>query len=195
MRNVSAVLLAVFIFTGCNKTNDDSRYFNGDIHIADDSKRIVVTTPEEVPINGIITSEFCVYDTLAIFWEWKFESHYFTIHNINNGKFLGNYSSKGRGPTESGDMSDAKHYYMRIQADNNYIYALYLGEMRNPFGANEIRSHIVNVFDWNGNLVGKLDLVNPVTQISLDSKNNILYGINPITEKFYRYDLNSVSFD
>lgn len=86
------------------------------------------------------------------------------------------------------DINKVKTNYSSLEADNNYIYALY----------REVSAHIsdttttsqLHIFNWNGNLIRKYDLGQIVKLITLDPVNNILYGRNNATEKMYRYDLN-----
>ncbi|MDR0743658.1 MAG: hypothetical protein LBF05_04815, partial [Tannerella sp.] len=49
--------------------------------------------------------------------------------------------------------------------------------------------YLVHVFDWNGNLVKKLDLGHPIREIAIDAKNNALYSLDA-KDDIYRYDLN-----
>jgi hypothetical protein len=92
------------------------------------------------------------------------------------------------------DMKNIKTYYVRIQADDNYIYALYLGEEVDPRpSAKPYNPHIVFIFDWNGNLVKKLDLGHPVQEIALDDYNNLLYSMDVKEDKLYGLDLNQLN--
>jgi hypothetical protein len=94
----------------------------------------------------------------------------------------------------STDMKNIKVYYVRIQADDNYIYALYLGEeVDHRPSAKPNNPHIVFIFDWNGNLVKKLDLGHPVQEIAIDGYNNLLYSMDAEEDKLYCLDLDQLN--
>jgi len=87
------------------------------------------------------------------------------------------------------DMSDSRYYYTRVQADDQYIYALFVGD---KISDKESFSKVdeVHVFDWNGNFVKKLRLSNSIREMSLNIKNNRLYGYDDVVEGVvYCYDL------
>jgi hypothetical protein len=83
-----------------------------------------------------------------------------------------------------------KQYYRRIQADDNYIYALYFGEVTDSRSSEKNYAHIIHVFDWNGNPVKKLDLGHPIREMAIDANNNALYFLEVEDDILYRCDLN-----
>jgi hypothetical protein len=87
-------------------------------------------------------------------------------------------------------IKDLKQYYRRIQADDNYIYALYFGEVTDSRSPEKKDPYLVHVFDWNGNLVKKLDLGHPVREMAIDANNNDLYFLDAGDDILYRCDLN-----
>jgi hypothetical protein len=95
------------------------------------------------------------------------------------------------------DMENSKVYYTRLQADDHYIYALYCGKQRPLSWAEEVNApllwHIIHVFDWEGNLIRKLDLDHPVYEFWLDQVKNRLYTLDMGTDKVYSYDLNELN--
>jgi hypothetical protein len=93
------------------------------------------------------------------------------------------------------DKPNLKGYYTRIQADDEYIYALYSGEyIESRSSSSSPQPHIIHVFDWEGNLKRKLELDHPTRDISLDHVNNILYTMDVEAEEVYSYDLNKLNF-
>jgi hypothetical protein len=85
-------------------------------------------------------------------------------------------------------------YYSRIQADDNYIYALHLGEeIDNHPSVKPKFPHLVFIFDWNGNLIKKLDLGHPVIEFAIDGYNNLLYSMDAEDDKLYCLDLNQLN--
>lgn len=87
-----------------------------------------------------------------------------------------------------GEIEDLKQFYCHMAADDEFIYALYLDkkyiEMKESANA-----RIVHVFDWEGNIIRKLYLDNPVDVIDIDTENNLLYGFNFATEEFFQFSL------
>jgi hypothetical protein len=81
-----------------------------------------------------------------------------------------------------------KQFYTFSDADNNYIYGLYMdkkiAERKESWNAD-----IVNVFDWDGNFAYKLHLDNGVDQIRIDSGNRSLYAINYASLQIFKYEL------
>jgi hypothetical protein len=90
-------------------------------------------------------------------------------------------------------MSSGKSYYMRIQADNNYIYAPYWGKEK--WGMREVPYiNTIHVFDWNGKIIHKLVTDHPVHEIWLDQVRNRLYTTNVSTDEVFYLDLNELDF-
>lgn len=89
--------------------------------------------------------------------------------------------------------NDLRICFNSIDADDSYIYALFLGSKLNMTIDEEkqIRS-ILYKFDWEGNLVntyGFEDL--PIFTIAVDkgSQSRYLYGVDVISERIYKFDL------
>ncbi|MDR0743814.1 MAG: TolB-like 6-bladed beta-propeller domain-containing protein [Tannerella sp.] len=92
-------------------------------------------------------------------------------------------------------VRNIKQYYRRIQADDNYIYALYVGEIIDFRSSENKDPYLVHVFDWNGNLVKKLDLGHPIREMAIDAKNNALYFLEAGDDILYRCDLNVLNWE
>lgn len=75
-------------------------------------------------------------------------------------------------------------YFIRICADDDYIYTVYYGE--EPWGANDIPClNRLFVFDWDGNLVSKIVTKHCMDRIAVDNRNRILYTTSFLNEKLY----------
>ena len=75
----------------------------------------------------------------------------------------------------------AENYYISVQCDDRYIYALYAGESDRPT--------TVHVFDWDGRLLRRLELSHPASLLSLDPVSGKLYAMYRDEEEIYRYSL------
>ncbi len=89
------------------------------------------------------------------------------------------------------DMSSAKYYYHRVQANDEYIFALWYGEKWTSIGR-DTSYDVLHVFDWNGRLLKAIKLSSPVNEIFLDTKRNILYGSQGDTEHIYAYPIDGI---
>lgn len=78
-----------------------------------------------------------------------------------------------------------RDYYMSVQCDDEYIYALYKG------GETSDKATTVHVFDWDGHLVRKIKLDRPASSISLDPVSGMLYTMYPNQEEIYSYRINT----
>ena len=72
-----------------------------------------------------------------------------------------------------------KKHYVEVQADNNYIYALYWGKER--WGMHEIPYvNTIHVFDWHGKLIQKLETDYDIDKMFLDTVRDRLCVTRPI---------------
>ncbi len=84
-----------------------------------------------------------------------------------------------------------KNYYVEVQADDNYIYALYWGKDR--WGMHEIPYvNTIHVFDWHGKLIQKLETDYDIDKMFLDTVRNRLYVTRPKSDDVYYLDLDEV---
>ena len=81
-------------------------------------------------------------------------------------------------------------FYLGVQANDKYILALY-NEKDEPTG----QSDVIHVFDWNGSLLQKIRLSEPVTNIFLDQKNHILYGAHAEKNEICCYNLLDIGIE
>ena len=79
---------------------------------------------------------------------------------------------------------DLKTYFIRICADNEYIYTVFYG--KEPWGLYDIPCvNQIYIFDWNGNLIKKILTKHCIDHIAVDHVNKILYTTSPMDEKLY----------
>lgn len=82
-------------------------------------------------------------------------------------------------------------YYIRVQADDNYIYALYWG--KEPWGRYEIPYvNTIHVFDWNGQLIQKVVTDLAIDKMGLDIVRNRLYVTGPKVDEVFYLDLKEI---
>ena len=87
----------------------------------------------------------------------------FCILDIESGEAEG-YRLKGHGGL---DLQEAHRHFVDIQADDEYIYALYSGEvMFNDEGTDV--PDMLYVMDWDGNLLCRYDMSRRFSGLSLD---------------------------
>jgi hypothetical protein len=111
------------------------------------------------------------------------------ILDIHTGEVAG-YRMKG-GPDfslfETG-MDARKSYYIRIQADDNFIYTSWWG--KEPWGMNVIPPiNTIHMLDWRGNLINEFITDHPIHEIWLDQVRNRLYSTNMTTGEVFYLDL------
>ncbi|KAA4557561.1 hypothetical protein F3B51_26380 [Bacteroides ovatus] len=59
-----------------------------------------------------------------------------------------------------------------------YVYGLYSGKNFKENGLETLAGTIIYVFDWNGEAIKKYELNVPVTLISVDNKDEMLYAFS-----------------
>ena len=55
-----------------------------------------------------------------------------------------------------------------------------------------LKTSAVVMIDWDGNCLGSFMLGNIVQRIAYDERSNVLYGINRLTDKIYKFNLNGI---
>lgn len=82
-------------------------------------------------------------------------------------------------------------YYIRVQADDNYIYAVYWGkEQWERFDIPYVNT--IHVFDWNGNFVRAIETDRALDQIWIDPTRNRLYVTSPKVDDVFYLDLDGI---
>lgn len=80
-------------------------------------------------------------------------------------------------------------YYVAAQSTDSNIFALFCGTTL-PNASDGF--DILHVYDWDGNMINKVKLKNPVHSIWLDSKNSLLYGLNANENDLYCYKVSDL---
>ena len=89
------------------------------------------------------------------------------------------------------EKTNIKNYYVEVQADDNYIYALYWGKDR--WGMSEIPYiNTIHVFDWHGRLVQKVETDYDIDKMFLDTVRNRLYITRPKADDIFYLNLDEV---
>lgn len=89
-------------------------------------------------------------------------------------------------------INKVKSNYIDLSVSDDFIYALFLGVNINTPEKRSKTSCMVHVYDWEGNLLHKVDLGYYVDQIVLDDKNDLLYGREYTSEQIYCYNLSDL---
>lgn len=118
------------------------------------------------------------------------------IIDTNTGQVVG-YRMKN-GPDYSlvyTKMKDLTRYYVSVQADDKYIYAVYWGKKSwgDRLGDPLPKFDQIHVFDWKGNLCYKLKTDQSFFQIWLDTTRNRLYTRDWNTDEIYYLDLKELA--
>lgn len=101
------------------------------------------------------------------------ESHKVVAYQLDYGMSLSDLETK----------KDLKSYFVRVCADDDHIYAAYYGNIWND---NDIPCiNQIYIFDWNGQLVRKINTKHCINEIAVDGINKILYTTSPMDEKLY----------
>ena len=88
----------------------------------------------------------------------------------------------------STDMSGASYYYRDIQSSDDYIYALWCGKRISEYNMEEGMDEI-HVFDWNGTMIRRMKLSEPVQKLFYDDMCRSLYGCDAEGSKLYKYEV------
>lgn len=91
----------------------------------------------------------------------------------------------------AGNMTDAKHYYHSVTADEDYIYALCADEyLRNIDASSSFNK--LHIFDWNGALIKAIKLPVGARQLRADITNGYLYTYDDLDRVIYKYALSDI---
>lgn len=78
--------------------------------------------------------------------------------------------------------TDRKRFYLDIESDGNFIYALTQG------GGKEEEGRALHVFDWNGKPIMDVAIKEPIKRICLNPETRTIFGISEL-EQLYAYQL------
>lgn len=79
--------------------------------------------------------------------------------------------------------SERKRFYIDVESDDNFIYALWQGDLEN--------SRSLHVFDWGGKPIMDITINEPIKSLCYNPRIKTLYGITDF-EQLYVYDLKTL---
>lgn len=93
--------------------------------------------------------------------------------------------------SEKKDVENEIFYYSNIKATPRHIYALFQGYSEEEISADaEDKFSQVYVFDWDGNLLKKIELDRIVNLFAVDDAENNIYAMSPFDpERILKYQL------
>lgn len=113
------------------------------------------------------------------------------ILDFETGQVVGYRMEGGESFSALREKKNIKNYYVEVQADDNYIYALYWGKDR--WGMSEIPYiNTIHVFDWHGRLVQKVETDYDIDKMFLDTVRNRLYVTRPKADDIFYLSLDEV---
>lgn len=117
-------IILMFALWVCNQTNDDQKYFNGEIFIVEDTVQLEKLTGKEVNIKGNYRREFFPYDSLLIVYYYdQAAPNFYDVYNLKNDSILGSFCFKGNGPNETMAISPVCHFYKDKENLKTLLYA------------------------------------------------------------------------
>jgi len=162
-------------------------------------KRIqVFDSPKAIEESAILperfySSSFCVKPNKKQFAEAMTYQPQINIIDIETSSIKGySYDGEHINSLDEGNNLNVQRFYLRVQSTDNYIFALYDGSMRsknpNTDGYKEL-----HLYNWNGSMLKKIILENPIHEIFIDKKNNLLYGVNANEQNLYCYHISNIT--
>lgn len=79
--------------------------------------------------------------------------------------------------------TERKRFYIDVESDDNFIYALWQGDLEN--------SRSLHVFDWGGKPIMDITINEPIKSLCYNPRIKTLYGITDF-EQLYVYDLKTL---
>lgn len=114
------------------------------------------------------------------------------IIDVETGKITGYRLENGEDFSVFKGKKEIKNHFVRLAADDKFIYALYWGKL--PWGAREIPYiNTIYIFDWKGKLVSKIATDHDVDKMCVDTVRNRIYIIGPKTDNVFYYDLDELN--
>ena len=114
------------------------------------------------------------------------------IVDVETGKITGYRLENGEDFSVFKGKKEIKNHFVRLAADDKFIYALYWGKL--PWGAREIPYiNTIYIFDWKGKLVSKITTDHDVDKMYVDTVRNRIYIIGPKTDDVFYYDLDELN--
>lgn len=111
------------------------------------------------------------------------------IIDVQTGRVVGYRMDDNVDFTIFEGQGDIKGYFGEVKVDDNYIYASYWGEI--SWG----NISTIYVFNWEGEVVCKINTDHAVNRLWIDSIRNRLYAIDPTTDDVFYCDLDTILKD
>lgn len=113
------------------------------------------------------------------------------ILDLRSGKVIGYRLEGGDDFSIFQTENSLKTYFVRVQADDDFIYAVYWG--KDLWKRNEIPYlNTIYVFTWEGRLVKKIRTDGDIDNISVDNVGKRLYLTRPKQDEVYYLDLSNI---
>lgn len=91
----------LFVFAACDDRNKDADYLNGEIvYVNKDSVKVRDIAGKTTHIENCGYGMFSVYDSLMVFWNPRFNHHFFCMYNIDTEREIGYFCNIGKGHNE-----------------------------------------------------------------------------------------------
>lgn len=165
-----------YILTNSTNYSIDSIFldypFNDELPISFEEKAMLFqgnfTTNSKLQRIAFATRSSPALDILS------FESNKIDVVKRISGTTLPIFASDNTGQLIGATLDNSNVWgYLSITSSNSYLYLLYSGKRTDEEYQN---SDIVLVYDWDGNLVKKLNLDQKVSEIVVDEDDNYLVG-------------------
>lgn len=209
------VLCLGIILYGCQHVNKDDVYFEGNIHVVDEShKEIKQVSSHLLNLHGNNYGLIAAYDSLLICCNSKLSGYVFNIFNVDTGKEIGSFCPKGQGPE---DLVGGHALFQLIQ-EGNELKTLQNDLMRDrllkwnitrsvqtgktvwdtivPFTnkADDYRSHMFVFFQSEDTILSYVnaDIVNDATVLTPYYEKR-LFSTNELLQNYVLYKEESVS--
>ena len=111
--------------------------------------------------------------------------HFYKINNTDISlikKYEMNYpiyKTQVEGDMRAAPISSSNNStFISLCISPKYVYGLYSGKNFKENGLETLAGTIIYVFDWNGEAIKKYELNVPVTLISVDNKDEMLYAFS-----------------
>lgn len=102
-------------------------------------------------------------------------------------EYLKNYLNSD----EDNSESTLQYFYSSIFTSNNFIYALYIGQMLSEYGGKSIPTQL-RIFDWEGNPLVRININDYLFSFTIDENRGLLFGVDYYNEKLLRYDIKRI---
>ncbi|MFZ6665580.1 hypothetical protein [Peijinzhouia sedimentorum] len=104
------------------------------------------------------------------------------------------YMNKSTDFLSSRKRSALNIYYKAVEADDNFIYALYYNQPSELY-LNQHHNSSIHVFDWDLNLIAEIKLKDYLLNFSLNKEQGTIVGYDYFNEKLLEYEIKKIIKD